>query len=270
MKVKSLENMLSLQGSRAVITGAADGIGAAIAKRYAEAGSDLILLDIDEKALHRLAKKLEKYEVHTETYIVDISSKDEIDEFWKGLGKKKVDILINNAGSFIFKDYLKLDLAFLEQSMNVNLYSVIWMSQNFIKRRMPKGGRKRGGVIVNIGSIEAILPFKKDLTQYSLAKVGVLIVTRDLASEFARKGFRINAVIPGGIMTEGTKNAALKAMATIDFGLMKDSYNFNERIPAGRLGQPDDVAKVVLALATDIASYMHGALIPVDGGFLSN
>lgn len=268
--MKALENMLSLKGSRAIITGAANGIGAAIAKRYAEAGSDLILLDIDDKALQRSAKLLEKYEVKVETYIVDVSSKEEIDAFWNGLGKKKVDILINNAGSFIFQDYLKLDLAFLEKSMSINLYSVIWMCQNFIKRRMPKGGKKRGGVIVNIGSIESILPFKKDLTQYSLAKVGVLIVTRDLASEFASKGFRINAVVPGGIMTEGTKSVALKAMATIDFGLMKDSYNFNERIPVGRLGQPDDVAKIVLALATDLASYVHGVLIPVDGGFLSN
>ena len=114
------------------------------------------------------------------------------------------------------------------------------------------------------------MPFKRDLTQYSLSKVGVITLTRDLAREFAGKNFNINAILPGGIQTPGTKGAAWKALATLDLGLFSDAYNFRQRIPAGRFGDADEVARMVVVLASDLASYVHGALLPVDGGFLSS
>jgi len=93
--------------------------------------------------------------------------------------------------------------------------------------------------VVNIGSVEAIMPFKKDVVHYSMSKVGVITLTRDLAREFGDKGFRVNAIIPGGILTEGTKSAAKQAIITLDARLMSDSYNFYQRLPIGRFGDPD-------------------------------
>jgi 3-oxoacyl-[acyl-carrier protein] reductase len=126
----------------------------------------------------------------------------------------------------------------------------------------------KGGVIINIGSIEAILPFKEELTHYNSSKAGVIALTRSLAKDYGKKGFRINAIIPGGIITPGTKSAA-KEILKLNFGLVKTGINFKRRLPLGKFGQPDEVALMALVLASDLSSYVHGSLIPVDGGFLS-
>jgi len=96
----------------------------------------------------------------------------------------------------------------------------------------------------------------------------VIALTRSLAKEYAKRGFRVNALVPGGILTQGTKNAAKKALA-FNFDLMKSGIDFSQRLPAGRLGKPDEIARMALVLASDLSSYMHGAAVPVDGGFLS-
>lgn len=127
---------------------------------------------------------------------------------------------------------------------------------------------KRGGIIINVGSIEAILPFKKDLAHYSVSKAGVIALTRALAKEHARHGFRVNAILPGGIITEGTISAA-KQILQFKFDLLLTGVDFARRLPVGRPGQPDEVARMALVLASDLASYVHGAAIPIDGGFLA-
>jgi 3-oxoacyl-[acyl-carrier protein] reductase len=147
--------------------------------------------------------------------------------------------------------------------MNVNFTSVFWMCQHMIRQR-----QKRGGVIINIGSIEAILPFKEDLTHYNSSKGGVIALTRALAKDYGKTGFKINAIIPGGILTAGTKHVA-KDILKLNLGLIKTGIDFKQRLPLGRFGSPDEVALMALVLATDLSSYVHGALIPVDGGFLS-
>lgn len=127
---------------------------------------------------------------------------------------------------------------------------------------------KRGGVIINLSSIEAILPFTTDLVPYNISKTGVIALTRALAKEYGRNGFRINVIIPGGIITLGTK-AVAKQLYQFDMGILKSGVQYRMRLPLGRGGQPDEVARVALFLASDLSSYVHGALIPVDGGFLS-
>lgn len=263
--MKKLIDFLSFRGKTTVITGAANGIGKAISYRFAEVGSDLILLDTDRKHLEQLKKDLSTYDIEVKVFHTNLSDKKEIDQFWHELDNIQVDILINNAGVYPFMKFEDLDEASLEKVMHVNLYAVIWMCQHFIIKNL-----KKGGAIINMGSIEAILPFKKDLTQYSLSKVGVITLTRDLAKEYAGKNFNINCILPGGILTKGTKQAAKQALKTLDFGLVSDGYNFKQRIPANRMGKSDEVARMVLILASEFASYVHGALIPVDGGFLSN
>ncbi len=256
---------IDLSNKTALITGAANGIGKALCKVFAHAGARIIAADIDRQALERLRKEFEGEDTALLCHHLDISRKEEIDRLWSELRREEVHVLINNAGIYPFKDFLELDEALLERVMKLNLYSVIWMCQHFIRKN--KG---RGGIIVNIGSIEAIMPFKKRLSQYSLSKVGVITLTRDLAREFASAGFRVNAIIPGGILTRGTKSAAWQGIRNLEFGLVRDAINFQQRIPAGRLGKAEEVAHMALVLASDLATYVHGALIPVDGGFLAN
>jgi 3-oxoacyl-[acyl-carrier protein] reductase len=263
--MKTIGELLDLRGKIALVTGGANGIGKAISKRLAEAGCNLILIDIDESKLKDVSDSIRDENHRVEYYSFNLSEKEKIDEFWKNIDGKSVDILVNNAGIYPFKNFMKLDYAYLEKVMQINLYSVLWMCQNMIRYR-----KKKGGIIVNFGSIEAILPFKVDLTQYSIGKIGVIALTRDLAREFSSKGFRVNAILPGGIISNGTRAAAKSVFTELKLGLISDGYNFIQRVPARRLGNPDEVALMVLMLCTDISSYVHGALIPVDGGFLSS
>ena len=261
--LRSLDQLISLKGKRAMVTGAAAGIGKAIAYRLAEAGAELEIVDIDGKRLATAKSELEGLGIGVRLYIVDLSKKEERDKLWENLDGNGPDILVNNAGIYPFKSFLEVDEAFYRRVMETNLNSVYWMCQHMIRKRL-----KQGGVIINIGSIEAIMPFKEDLAHYSVSKAGVIALTRALAKEHGKQGFRVNAIVPGGIITRGTK-AVAKRILRLQFGLLKTGIEFKQRLPIGRMGQPDEVACMVLVLASELSSYVHGAAIPVDGGFLA-
>jgi NAD(P)-dependent dehydrogenase (short-subunit alcohol dehydrogenase family) len=261
--LKPLSELISLKGKRALITGSAVGIGKAIACRFAEAGADLEIVDINIKGLRAVKKELSQFKSEINIHKVDVSEKDEIDALWEDLNGEEPDILVNNAGIYPFKNFLEVHDAFLEKVININLKSAFWMCHNMIRRRA-----KRGGVIINISSIEAILPFAEDLVPYNISKTGVIALTRSLAKEYGRYGFRINVIIPGGIVTPGTK-AVAKQISQFKMGILETGVKFKLRLPLNRGGRPDEVARITLVLASDLSSYVHGALIPVDGGFLS-
>ena len=260
---RALSELISLKGKRALITGAAAGIGKAIACRFAEAGADLELVDIDNERLAATRKELERFGTEVNIHETNISKQEEIDRLWDKLSGDGPDILVNNAGIYPFKEFLDVDESFYKRVLETNLDSVYWMCQKMIGRRL-----KLGGVIVNVGSIEALVAFKEDLAHYSVSKAGVIALTRALAKEHGKHGFRINAVVPGGIITSGTKRAA-KGIFRFDLGLIRTGIEFKQRLPIGRLGRPDEVACMALVLASDLSSYVHGAAIPVDGGFLA-
>ena len=264
MKVlKPLSELISLEGKRALITGSAVGIGRAMAYRFAEAGADLELVDMNRKGLGLVKSQLSGLGSEIDIYKADLSKKDEIDALWEELSGKEPDILVNNAGIYPFKNFLEVDDAFLRKVLDINLRSALLMCQHMIRRRL-----KRGGVIINIGSIEAILPFAEDLVPYDISKTGIIALTRALAKQYGKNGFRINVIIPGGITTPGTK-AVAKELSRFKVGLLKTGVQFAMRLPLRRGGQPDEVARIAVVLASDLSSYVHGALIPVDGGFLS-
>jgi NAD(P)-dependent dehydrogenase (short-subunit alcohol dehydrogenase family) len=264
MKVlKPLPELVSLSGKRALITGSAAGIGRAMAYRFAEAGAALELVDIDKKGLGVVRKELSVFNREVNVHKVDISIKEAIDSLWAELEGNEPDILVNNAGVYPFKNFLDINEAFLKKVMDINLQSVFLMCQQMIKRRL-----RRGGVIINVSSIEAIMPFAEGLVAYDISKTGVIGLTRGLAKEYGRRGFRVNVIIPGGIITPGTK-AVAKEISQLKFSLLKTGIDFKARLPLNRGGQPDEVARVALFLASDLSSYVHGALVPVDGGFLS-
>jgi 3-oxoacyl-[acyl-carrier protein] reductase len=263
MQLPDLSHLISLKGKRALITGAAAGIGRAIGYRFAEANADLDLVDIDSAALCEARQELSCFGGKVDSHVVDLSCKEEIDALWLSLPGQGPDILVNNAGIYPFKSFLDADDAFSQRVMQTNLFSVYRMCQHMIRLR-----RKIGGIIINLGSIEAVLSFKEDLSSYSMSKAGVIALTRALAKEHARHGFRVNAILPGGIITRGTK-AVARQLLRFRFGLLKTGYEFSQRLPARRAGKADEIARMALVLASDLASYVHGATIPVDGGFLA-
>ena len=258
-----LSRLVSLRNKRALITGSGTGIGEAIANRFAEAGADLELVDVNEERLNKVKEELEQFNVRIGTNNVDLSKKEQIDALWKKLEGKEPEILVNNAGIYPAKSFLDVDEAFLEKVMDVNLNSVFWMCQHMIRSRL-----KRGGVIINMGSIEAVMPLKEDLSHYDISKAGVMVLSRTLASEYGKHGFRINVLVPGGIWTSGTKNLAKEAMK-FKLNIVKSGIEYDMRTPLGRLGKPDEIARMALVLASDLSSYVNGTMIVVDGGFLS-
>ncbi len=263
-ELKPLNELISLSGKRAMVTGAAAGIGKAIAYRLAEAGASLELVDINAREMKKLQKELSDFGAEIHIHKVDLSRREEIAALWENVGDD-VDILINNAGIYLFKDFVEVDDEFFQKILEVNLKSVFWMCQEMIRRR-----GKRGGVILNVASIEAVLPFAKGLVHYDVSKMGVIALTRALAREYGKRGFRVNAIIPGGIKTPGVKKLEREAAMKINVDLIKTAMNFRSRLPLGRFGDPDEVARIALVLVSDMASYMTGAMIAVDGGFLSS
>lgn len=259
----SLDDLISLHGKRALITGSAAGIGKAIASRFAEAGAALDLADIDQERLNATGDELVSLGGNVNVHTLDISDREQRGALWQELGESTPDILVNNAAIYPFKNFLEVDEALYNKVFSVNLDAVYWMCQEMIRRR-----RKQGGVIINVGSIEALVPFNDDLAHYSASKAGVIALTRALAKEYGKDEFRINALIPGGIVTEGTKDVA-KGLLRGRFKLIRSGIEFSQRLPIGRAGHPDEVARMALVLASDFSSYVLGAAIPVDGGFLT-
>ncbi len=258
-----LSKLVSLEKKKALVTGAGTGIGQAIARRFAEAGADLELVDINEENLSKVKEELEQFNIKVRIHKVDLSIHDEIDALWIKMKGKEPEILVNNAAIYPSKSFLEVDEKFLKKVMDVNLNSVFWMCQNMIKSRL-----KQGGVIINTGSIEAFMPLKEGLCHYDISKAGVMVLSRALASEYGKCGFRINVLVPGGIWTQGTKNVAKEALK-FRLDIIKSGIEYNMRNPLGRMGNPDEVARMALVLASDLSSYVHGTMIVVDGGFLS-
>lgn len=258
-----LSELISLRNKKALITGSGTGIGEAIAYRFAEAGADLELLDVNEESLNKVKDELEGFKVRIGVNKVDLSEKAQIDSLWNKLQGREPDILVNNAGIYPTKPFLEVDEAFLQKVMNVNLNSVFWMCQHMIRSRQNKGG-----VIINVGSIEAVMPLKEGLAHYDASKAGVMALSRALASEYGKYGFRINVLVPGGIWTSGTRSLAKEAIK-FHLNIVKSGKEYDIRTPLGRLGRADEVARIALVLASDLSSYVNGALMVVDGGFLS-
>ncbi|HUW44162.1 MAG TPA: SDR family NAD(P)-dependent oxidoreductase, partial [Dehalococcoidia bacterium] len=133
--LKPLSELISLKGKKALITGSALGIGKAMAYRFAEAGADLELVDMNERGLRTVAKELSRFEVEINIHKVDLSSKEEIAALWEKLKGKGPDILVNNAGIYPFKNFLEVDDAFFSKVMDINLKSALLMCQHMIKSR---------------------------------------------------------------------------------------------------------------------------------------
>lgn len=225
------------------------GIGKATAARFLEEGAKVIVLDRDEHACRNVAEELPGLE---DPIIADVADYDSVVQAFRSIEERinGLDVLINNAGISIRQPFLEMSRRQWLDVINVNLNGVFYVAQQ-AALSMLKG---EGGVILNMGSTNALMGYHL-YSSYNVSKAGVLEFTRSLALELAPK-IRVNAVCPGFILTPMQKAEYTPEMIKA----------FEDKVPLGRLGKPEEVASLFAYLASDEASYITGQCFVVDGG----
>jgi len=244
-----------LQNKVTIITGGARGIGFAMAKRFAEQGSDLALCDVNQDALNTAQAELEKTGRTVLTGKVDVTKYSEVEQFVQKVLDKfgKTDILINNAG--ITRDGLlvRMNEADWDMVLNVNLKGAFNCTKAVAKPMM----KQRGGKIVNVASIIGIIG-NAGQANYAASKGGIIAFTKSIAKELASRNVNVNAIAPGFIQTDMT--------AVLPEDTKKLMLNL---IPLGKFGTAEDVADLALFLVSDSSAYITGQVIQVDGGMVT-
>ena len=261
-----LRDLWSLEGRCSIVTGAAQGFGAAIARRLAEAGAIVTVADVKEAVAQETADRLA-----AETggacrgHRVDVSDEASVSALFDAVESRvgPVDILVNNAG--VFSNFLATEMPREEfaRIIDVNVTGSFLCAQAAARSMGPRGA----GVIVNVASVDAQTPSAEGLAHYTTSKHAIAGLTRSLAMELAPHGIRVNAVCPGAAMTEGTVEF-VKAGAPQGIDLEAQWAGIVGRTPLGRLCRPDDVGRAVVFLASDMAEFVTGVLLAVDGGIL--
>lgn len=234
-----------------IVTGSGRGIGKGIAEAFADAGSKVVISDIDAETAENTAKEIAGKGVETLSQVCDVSNKEQVDALIKATFDKfgKIDVLVNNAGITMDGLFLRMKPEQWQKVIDINLtgtYLVTHAAVN-VMRKVKKGS------IINISSVNAL--GSPGQANYSATKAGVVGFTKALGKELAGMGIRVNAIAPGFIETPMT--------AKIPEKLAEEMI---KNIPIGHIGQPEDIAKPILFLASDMASYVTGEVVNVNGG----
>ena len=237
-------------GRVVIVTGGAQGIGEACARRFVREGARVVITDVADAPGQTLAAELGAIYVHC-----DVGHKPDVDALVSRTlaAHGRIDVLVNNAGIFKAAEFLDVTEADFDAVIRVNVKGSFLMGQA-VAREMVKTG---GGSIVNMSSVNGVLAIPT-IASYNVSKGGINQLTRVMALALADKGIRVNAVAPGTIATE----LAAKAVLTSDEAKAKIMM----RTPMKRLGEPSEIADVVAFLASDAASYITGEIVVVDGG----
>ena len=248
----------AFSGRVAVVTGAANGIGAACARCFAASGAAVALWDIDGAAAQALAGEIDASGARARGIACDVARSSEITAALAATMAEfgRVDILINNAGIFRAADFLDIAEADWDAVIDVNLKGAFLVGQAVAREMASKGG----GAIVNMSSVNGVTAIPS-IASYNASKGGIDQLTRVMALALADRGIRVNAVAPGTIATDLARKAVL--------GSAEATARIMSRTPLRRLGEPDEVAAVCAFLASDAASYMTGEVVYVDGGRLA-
>lgn len=262
--MKPLKDLLRLDNKAAIVTGGAKGIGKGIAYRLAEAGAKVLVVDLDEDTAQATAQELAQQGWAAKALKIDVSQEADIQNMINACQQEfgSVDILVNNAGIYPPSPVAAMTAEQFDKVMHVNLRS-IFLTTKYAGEVMKAQG---GGRIINITSIDALHPSMVGLAHYDASKHGAWGFTKNSALELAPHKVWVNAIAPGGITTPGVAAMQGPAQPGVDMKAMQEA--FMARIPMHRMGDPDEIGKVTLFLASDMASYMTGEQIVVDGGAL--
>jgi meso-butanediol dehydrogenase/(S,S)-butanediol dehydrogenase/diacetyl reductase len=240
--------MRGLREKRVLVTGGAGGIGKVTVARFLDEGAHVAVIDRDEMALERLNKEM----ALSVTICADVSQPnevaaafDQIEDMMSGL-----DVLINNAGISLRRSFLDISASDWKRVLEVNLHGVFFVAQRAAKVMLAG----TGGVILNMGSTNGLVGYHH-YADYNASKAGVIELSRSMALELAPK-VRVNAVCPGFILTP---------MQEMEYSA-EMRRAFEDKVPLGRLGKPEDVAALFCFLASDDASFITGQCFVIDGG----
>ena len=248
-----------LTGKVALVTGATHGIGMAVAKGLAQQGAKICVNDIDDVKLEACKEQYKKDGVEVYRLNFNVTSEEDVDRGISEIEKEvgPVDILVNNAGIIKRVPILEMDLEDFRQVIEVDLVSPLIVS----KRVVPSMIERRAGKIINMCSMMSVYG-RQNVSAYASAKGGLKLLTQNMCCEWAKYNLNINGIGPGYIATAQT--APIRV----------DGHPFNDlvmtRTPAGRWGEPEDLAGAAVLLASDAGQFINGQVIYVDGGILAN
>jgi 2-deoxy-D-gluconate 3-dehydrogenase len=271
--MKNLNELLDLSGQTAVVTGGSRGIGLGIAYRLAEAGANVLIASVHQGEVDEAVAQLKEKGWKAAGVVADVSREEDVQKMVVAAKENfgSLDVMVNNAGIFPNQPLLDMSAENFQKVIDVNLKGVYLCTRHAAKQMIEQG---HGGKIINITSIDALHPSMVGLAHYDASKHGVWGFTKNTALELSRHNIWVNAVAPGGVATPGVvemnkpaegaapQDEAAKAAAA------KSLDAFMAKIPMHRMGEPDDIGKVVLFLASDMSSYITGSQIVVDGGAL--
>jgi NAD(P)-dependent dehydrogenase (short-subunit alcohol dehydrogenase family) len=252
----SLYDLVKLDGRCGIVTGAASGIGYAIARRLTEMGCSVVIADVDETGGRRALESLQEQGASAAFETCDVRTRSNLEDVASAALKLfgGLDIWINNAGIYPYADPLNTPEEVWNATLDTNLKGC-FLGAAVAGAEMSRRG---GGVILNIASIDAMRPTSGRLIHYQASKHGVVGLTLGLAKELGPRGVRVLAVAPGGVDSEGNAAAREPGETVVDAKM----------VPLRRRAAPDDVARTVALLVSDACSYVTGCVVPIEGGWL--
>jgi gluconate 5-dehydrogenase len=254
-----MKELFDLTGKVALVTGGTHGIGLAIGIILAKAGARVCVNDLSEEKIHECRAAFKKEELDVYTLVFDVTDEKDVDRgislIEDNIGS--VDILVNNAGIIKRIPILEMNVEEFRQVLDVDLIAPLIVS----RRVVPNMIKNRSGKIINMCSMMSVYG-RNTVSAYSSAKGGLMLLTRNMTCEWAKYNIQINGIGPGYIVTSQTGP------------IRENGHPFNDlimtRTPAGRWGQPEDVANAALFLASKASDFVNGHILFVDGGILAN
>lgn len=254
-----MKELYDLTGKVALVTGGTHGIGLAIGLLMAKAGARVCVNDIQKEKLDNCTEEFKKEGLEVYTLLFDVTDESDVDSGVSQIEEDvgQVDILVNNAGIIRRIPILEMDISDYRQVIDVDLVAPLIVS----KRIVPNMIRKRYGKIINMCSMMSVYG-RNTVSAYASAKGGLKLLTQNMTCEWAKYNIQINGIGPGYIATSQTAP------------IRENGHPFNDlvmtRTPAGRWGEPEDVAYAALFLASKASNFVNGHILYVDGGILAN
>jgi NAD(P)-dependent dehydrogenase (short-subunit alcohol dehydrogenase family) len=255
----TLPSLFDLSGRVALVSGGARGLGRAMAMAFAEAGADLMLVDLNREGVQQTAREIEQMGRRAVPVVADVGEIEQLKALVAQLDREygRIDILGNVAGEGILARPEEITLEQVQRVLQALVVGRFWLTQQVGKRMLAAGK----GSIISLGSLASITALGRGHIAYSMAMGAVAQMTRELSTEWAGRGVRVNAILPAQVV-----NPSLEERMQANPALRQ---TYLRGLPTGRLGKPDDIKGLALFLASDASAWITGALIPMDGGNLA-